>query len=67
LGAVPVQVAHFCLPGSKSVGAVVQPRDNSPKAAYATYDLHERTVELRRLAYDIVTTQKKIRDAGLGA
>ena len=46
--------------------APTQPRDNNPKAAYVTYDLDDRMVELRRLAYDIATTQKKIRDAGLG-
>ncbi len=50
-----------------NVGAVGRPRDNNPKAAYVTYDLDDRTVELRRLAYDIATTQRKIRDAGFGA
>ena len=29
------------------------------------YDLDAATIELRRLEYDIATTQKKIRDAGL--
>ncbi len=46
-------------------GAVGQPRDNNPKAAYAIYDLDERTIELRRCAYDVATTQRKIREAGL--
>ncbi len=49
-----------------NVGAVGQPRDNDPKAAYVVYDMDEGTVELRRLAYDIAAAQKKIRDAGLG-
>jgi len=31
------------------------------------YDMDEGTVELRRLAYDIAATQKKIREAGLGS
>jgi len=47
-------------------GAVGQPRDFNPKAAYAVYDTDEYTVELRRMAYDIAATQKKIREAGLG-
>jgi predicted phosphodiesterase len=48
-----------------SVGSVGQPRDNNPKAAYVTYDLDARIVELRRAPYDIETTRRKIRDAGL--
>jgi diadenosine tetraphosphatase ApaH/serine/threonine PP2A family protein phosphatase len=55
-------------PGKKyfvNVGAVGQPRDNNPKAAYVVYDLNEGTIEIRRLEYDIPTTQKKILDAGL--
>jgi predicted phosphodiesterase len=55
-------------PGRKyfvNVGSVGQPRDNNPKAAYVIYDLDEGTIELRRLDYDIPTTQKKILAAGL--
>ncbi|MCX7867135.1 metallophosphoesterase family protein [Limisphaera sp. VF-2] len=55
-------------PGKKyfiNVGAVGQPRDGNPKAAYVVYDVDEGTVELRRLDYDIATAQKKIRAAGL--
>src|SRR5277367_1870300 len=48
-----------------NVGAVGQPRDNNPKSAYVIYDMEAGTIELRRLDYDIATTQKKIRDAGL--
>jgi predicted phosphodiesterase len=48
-----------------NVGAVGQPRDNNPKAAYVIYDLDEGTIELRRLAYDVAAAQRKIRDAGL--
>ncbi|HEY9173507.1 MAG TPA: metallophosphoesterase family protein [Verrucomicrobiae bacterium] len=48
-----------------NVGAVGQPRDGNPKSAYVVYDTEEQTVELRRLDYDIATTQKKIREAGL--
>src|SRR5215210_1577059 len=55
-------------PGKKyfvNVGAVGQPRDNNPKAGYVVYDMNDNTIELRRLDYDIGTTQKKILDAGL--
>jgi diadenosine tetraphosphatase ApaH/serine/threonine PP2A family protein phosphatase len=48
-----------------NVGAVGQPRDNNPKAAYVIYDMDAGTIELRRLDYDIAAAQKKIRDAGL--
>jgi Predicted phosphoesterase len=55
-------------PGKKyfvNVGAVGQPRDNNPKAAYVVYDTVDGTIELRRLDYDIAAAQKKILAAGL--
>ena len=55
-------------PGRKyfvNVGAVGQPRDGNPKSAYVIYDMDEGSIELRRLDYDIATTQKKILAAGL--
>jgi diadenosine tetraphosphatase ApaH/serine/threonine PP2A family protein phosphatase len=55
-------------PGKKyfvNVGSVGQPRDGDPRAAYVIYDMEESTIELRRLDYDIATTQKKILEAGL--
>jgi len=48
-----------------NVGAVGQPRDNNPKAAYVVFDTDAGTIELRRLDYDIPLTQEKIRAAGL--
>lgn len=48
-----------------NVGSVGQPRDGDPRAAYVIYDMINNVVELRRLPYDIATTQKKILDAGL--
>lgn len=48
-----------------NVGAVGQPRDNNPKAGYVVFDVDAGTIELRRLDYDIATTQQKIRAAGL--
>lgn len=47
------------------MGSVGQPRDGDPRAAYVVYDVPTQTVELRRLEYDIPTTQKKILAAGL--
>lgn len=55
-------------PGKKyfvNVGAVGQPRDNDPRAAYVVYDATEGTIELRRLEYPIASAQAKIRAAGL--
>jgi len=48
-----------------NVGSVGQSRDGVPKATYVIYDLDEGSIELRRLDYDIPTTQAKIRAAGL--
>jgi len=48
-----------------NVGAVGQPRDNNPKAAYVIYDMDAQTIELRRLDYDIAAAQQKILEAGL--
>ena len=55
-------------PGKKyfvNIGSVGQSRDGVAKATYGIYDLDEGTIELRRLDYDIPTTQAKIRAAGL--
>jgi predicted phosphodiesterase len=55
-------------PGKKyfiNVGSVGQSRDGVAKATYVVFDMQEGTIELRRLDYDIPTTQKKILDAGL--
>jgi len=48
-----------------NVGAVGQPRDNNPKAAYVTYDLESQVIELRRVDYDIPGAQGAIVTAGL--
>lgn len=50
-----------------NVGSTGQPRDRNPKAAYVIFDLMDNIIELHRLDYDIPTTQKKIRHAGLPA
>jgi predicted phosphodiesterase len=41
-------------------GAVGQPRDGDPRAAYAIFDSAEREVLLRRVPYDLAATQRKI-------
>jgi len=46
-------------------GAVGQPRDGDPRAAYALYWPERRVVEFRRAAYDVESAARKIRNAGL--
>jgi diadenosine tetraphosphatase ApaH/serine/threonine PP2A family protein phosphatase len=46
-------------------GSVGQPRDNDPRAAYMTFDSAIRALQMHRVAYDIGTTQQKMRDASL--
>ena len=48
-----------------NVGSVGQPRDRNPKSGYVIYDLDEQTITMRRVEYDIETTQRKIRVSGL--
>lgn len=46
-------------------GSVGQPRDGDPRAAYAIFDSAAREVELRRVPYDHLATERKIAAAGL--
>lgn len=46
-------------------GAVGQPRDGDPRAAYAIFDDDARTITLRRVEYPIGETQRKMADAML--
>jgi predicted phosphodiesterase len=46
-------------------GAVGQPRDGDPRAAYAIYDAANRVVTYYRAVYDVVAAQRKIVKAGL--
>lgn len=46
-------------------GSVGQPRDRDWRAAYCLYDVEQHVIEQRRITYDLETTQRKIRDAGL--
>jgi diadenosine tetraphosphatase ApaH/serine/threonine PP2A family protein phosphatase len=56
------------VPGTKyliNAGSVGQPRDHDWRAAYVIYQPDTLDVELRRIPYDIETTQRKIHEAGL--
>lgn len=46
-------------------GAVGQPRDGDPRAAYVLYSTEDQTVTYRRVAYNIDGAAAKIRAAGL--
>jgi diadenosine tetraphosphatase ApaH/serine/threonine PP2A family protein phosphatase len=46
-------------------GSVGQPRDRDPRASYAIFDPQAQTWEPRRVPYDIVAVQNRIRAAGL--
>ena len=52
-----------------NVGAVGQPRDGDPRAAYVLYErddhTHAETLTLRRVPYDIEATQRKLRSTSL--
>jgi diadenosine tetraphosphatase ApaH/serine/threonine PP2A family protein phosphatase len=53
---------HFYLVNPGSVG---QPRDGDSRAAYVLYSHGDRTVELRRVEYDVGKAAAKIRASGL--
>ncbi|MPZ13365.1 MAG: metallophosphoesterase [Chloroflexi bacterium] len=42
-------------------GSVGQPRDRDPRAAYLIYDSDQRTLEWRRVPYDIAAVQARMR------
>jgi diadenosine tetraphosphatase ApaH/serine/threonine PP2A family protein phosphatase len=48
-----------------NVGAVGQPRDGDPRAAYGIVDTADNVIEFRRVEYDIKTAQERILAAGL--
>lgn len=48
-----------------NVGSVGQPRGDDKRAQYCIYDTKAKTVDLRRVDYDVATTCRKIREAGL--
>jgi len=55
-------------PGLKyiiNVGSVGQPRDGNPQAGFCIYDSNKKTVEIKRVDYDIEVAKNKILKAGL--
>ncbi len=48
-------------------GSIGQPRDNNPDGALAIFDTKEKFLEIKRFAYDVEKTYKKIMKAGLPA
>jgi predicted phosphodiesterase len=46
-------------------GAVGQPRDGDPRAAYLLLDLSARHAHYRRVPYDVAATQAELRENGL--
>jgi predicted phosphodiesterase len=46
-------------------GSVGQPRDGDPRAAYLLLDLGAQRASFRRVEYDVASTQREMREAGL--
>ncbi|HEY1759164.1 MAG TPA: metallophosphoesterase family protein [Bryobacteraceae bacterium] len=61
-GVIEIEPDHRYLFNPGSVG---QPRDMNPRSAYAIYTPEKRTLEFRRVKYDIEKAAQKILDAGL--
>jgi diadenosine tetraphosphatase ApaH/serine/threonine PP2A family protein phosphatase len=57
-----IEPDHYYLINPGSVG---QPRDTDPRAAYVVYTPEDRTVQYRRVRYDIGLAAQKILEAGL--
>jgi diadenosine tetraphosphatase ApaH/serine/threonine PP2A family protein phosphatase len=48
-----------------NVGSVGQPRDENPRASYATYDPDRGLIQIHRVGYNAELAAQKIRSAGL--
>jgi diadenosine tetraphosphatase ApaH/serine/threonine PP2A family protein phosphatase len=48
-----------------NVGSVGQPRDGDPRTSFAVWDQESGNLHLYRVSYDVLTAQKKMREAGL--
>lgn len=46
-------------------GSIGQPRDKNPASSFIIFDSARREIQFIRFVYDVKSTQKKIRDAGL--
>lgn len=69
VGAIHETSIHIPLDGGSrflvNCGAVGQPRDGDPRAAYGMLDTASRTLSISRVEYDLPTAQAKIVAAGL--
>lgn len=65
----PTSVSDFGIGGKKryliNVGSVGQPRDGDPRACYLILDLASGHFQHRRVAYDIRSTQERMKRVGL--
>jgi len=61
----PIVDLRPCEKSIVNVGSVGQPRDGNPDACFVLYDLETEQAEVRRVPYDLATTQSKIIAAGL--
>lgn len=48
-----------------NVGSVGQPRDENPMAAYALLDTESKSIEIKRVPYNLILTQQKMRRVNL--
>ncbi|MBU4304171.1 MAG: metallophosphatase family protein [Candidatus Omnitrophica bacterium] len=59
---VLLSVGKLCI---CNVGSVGQPRDGIPLASYCIFDTKKKLVEIKRIKYNIIQAQSKIKDACL--
>ena len=59
---VDVSKIHKAIINSGSVG---QPRDGDPRASFCLYDSRKKIVKIKKVDYDIVSVQGKMKKAGL--
>lgn len=48
-----------------NIGSVGQPRDGDPRSCYLIYDDKQKSITLKRVAYDIKSTQQSMAKIGL--
>jgi len=59
---VPIELEYRYL---VNIGSVGQPRDGDPRSCYLIYDTDAGTMKLKRVQYDIKSTQKVMAEIGL--
>jgi diadenosine tetraphosphatase ApaH/serine/threonine PP2A family protein phosphatase len=58
---IPIAEGRYLI----NCGAVGQPRDGDPRAAFGILDTTARTIEVRRVVYDVDASRRRITEAGL--